>query len=147
MRIWTIHPKYLDSKGLVALWRETLLAKKVLQGLTKGYKNHPQLNRFKETENPILAINTYLNNVYIESQRRGYSFESKKIGEVDQDIKIKVTRGQVAYEFEHLLKKLTVRDLEKYEKIKDEKDIEVNPLFQVQEGEIEGWEITDNYKT
>jgi len=38
MRLWTIHPKYLDAKGLVALWRETLLAKHVLEGKTPGYK-------------------------------------------------------------------------------------------------------------
>jgi hypothetical protein len=31
MRIWSLHPKYLDSKGLVALWRESLLAKNVLR--------------------------------------------------------------------------------------------------------------------
>lgn len=46
MRIWSVHPSLLDAKGLVACWRETLLAQKVLQGLTKGYKNHPQLDRF-----------------------------------------------------------------------------------------------------
>jgi len=44
MRIWSLHPKYLDSKGMVALWREALLAKQVLLNKTKGYKNHPQLN-------------------------------------------------------------------------------------------------------
>ena len=51
MRIWSLHPRYLDAKGLVAVWRETLLAKHVLEGKTKGYKNHPQLNRFREVKN------------------------------------------------------------------------------------------------
>lgn len=37
MRIWSLHPSYLDAKGLVALWRETLLAQKVLLGATVGY--------------------------------------------------------------------------------------------------------------
>ena len=64
MRIWSLHPKYLDSKGLVALWRETLLAKHVLEGKTKGYKNHPQLNRFKEIKDPIGVINQYLSEIY-----------------------------------------------------------------------------------
>ena len=41
MKLWSIHPKYLDAKGLVALWREALLAQKVLDGKTEGYKNHP----------------------------------------------------------------------------------------------------------
>ncbi|HKX52383.1 MAG TPA: pyrimidine dimer DNA glycosylase/endonuclease V [Nitrosospira sp.] len=37
MRLWTLHPRYLDTKGLVAAWREALLAQKVLSGLTSGY--------------------------------------------------------------------------------------------------------------
>lgn len=32
MRLWSLHPSYLDAVGLVALWREGLLARKVLQG-------------------------------------------------------------------------------------------------------------------
>jgi len=67
MRIWSLHPKYLDTKGLVELWRETLLAKHVLEGKTKGYKNHPQLNRFKIYSKPLEAINFYLN-IYIRKQ-------------------------------------------------------------------------------
>ncbi|MGH2666461.1 pyrimidine dimer DNA glycosylase/endonuclease V [Flavobacterium sp.] len=67
MRIWSLHPKYLDTKALVALWRETLLAKHVLEGKTKGYKNHPQLNRFKEAKYPIDSINQYLSEVYFEA--------------------------------------------------------------------------------
>ncbi len=46
MRLWLIPPKYLDCKGLVALWREGFLAKKVLSNQTRGYKNYPQLLRF-----------------------------------------------------------------------------------------------------
>ena len=36
MRLWSLHPRYLDAKGLVALWREGLLAQAVLKGQTKG---------------------------------------------------------------------------------------------------------------
>lgn len=43
MRLWSLHPQYLDAKGLVALWREGLLAQAVLAGQTRGYKRHPQL--------------------------------------------------------------------------------------------------------
>ncbi len=50
MRLWSLHPKYLDRQGLLAVWREGLLAQKVLQGKTKGYKNHPQLKRFQQQE-------------------------------------------------------------------------------------------------
>lgn len=67
MRIWSIHPKYLDIKGLVALWRETLMAKHALEGKTRGYKNHPQLNGFKELKKPVDGINQYLTFVYDEA--------------------------------------------------------------------------------
>ncbi len=40
MRLWSLHPKYLDVKGLVRAWREGLLARKALGGETKGYRNH-----------------------------------------------------------------------------------------------------------
>jgi len=66
MRIWSIHPKYLDTKGLVALWRENLLAKNVLEHNTRGYKNHPQLIRSKNSGTPLQAINHYLAAVYQE---------------------------------------------------------------------------------
>ena len=79
MRIWSLHPKYLDAKGLVALWRETLLAKHVLEGKTKGYKNHPQLDRFKNTEKPLDSVNYYLDIVYREAAERGYHFNKEKI--------------------------------------------------------------------
>lgn len=70
MRLWTIHPKYLDARGLVALWRETLLAQKVLQGDTKGYKNHPQLIRFNEQTDPVAHLATYLRFIHLEAVRR-----------------------------------------------------------------------------
>ncbi|MFN3505685.1 MAG: pyrimidine dimer DNA glycosylase/endonuclease V, partial [Caldimicrobium sp.] len=60
MRLWSIHPMYLDARGLVALWREALLARKVLIGETSGYRNHPQLVRFKRSASPLDAINRYL---------------------------------------------------------------------------------------
>ena len=79
MRIWSLHPQYLDAKGLVALWRETLLAKHVLENKTKGYKNHPQLNRFKRTKNPVDSINHYLFFVLQEARVRNYKFDAAKI--------------------------------------------------------------------
>jgi hypothetical protein len=79
MRIWSIHPRYLDSKGLVALWRETLLAKNVLERKTKGYKNHPQLDRFKMSKNPVNSINQYLQEVFHEARLRKFNFNREKI--------------------------------------------------------------------
>ena len=75
MRLWTLHPRYLDSQGLVALWREALLARAVLRGRTRGYRHHPQLNRFRGAPNPVTCLNAYLRIVYDESVRRGYSFD------------------------------------------------------------------------
>ncbi|MEM2757492.1 MAG: pyrimidine dimer DNA glycosylase/endonuclease V, partial [Sulfolobales archaeon] len=79
MRLWSLHPRYLDRAGLVALWGEGILAQKVLEGRTRGYVNHPQLIRFKNTPEPLLAIGTYLYNVYLEGLRRGYKFNPYKI--------------------------------------------------------------------
>ncbi len=138
MRLWSIHPKYLDGIGLVALWREALLAKKVLEGKTKGYKNHPQLERFRKTKDPIAFINKYLEHVYIEAVSRGYNFDVKKIKRDNFLLKINVTSKQVEYETEHIYKKLQNRAPQELKRI--EKNIKVNPIFKVVEGEIENWE-------
>ena len=102
MRLWSLHPSYLDSKGLVALWREGLLAKAVLGDETKGYKNHPQLERFKSNPNPIAAINTYLWDVVGEADIRGYNFNRTKLAPKLVSAKIPVSNGQLAFEFMHL---------------------------------------------
>ena len=141
MRIWSLHPKYLDAKGLVALWRETLLAKHVLLGKTKGYKNHPQLNRFRKLKHPVDAIDQYLDIVLKEATSRGYKFDAKKISGSIRKTKIKVTSGQIGYEVVHLLKKLKHRDPEKYKQIKSLKNYAPHPLFKMVKGEIESWEI------
>ena len=141
MRIWSLHPKYLDAKGLVALWRETLLAKNVLEGKTKGYKNHPQLNRFKKTENPEEAINEYLSEVYFEAKNRNYNFDKSKINWDFNQTRIPVTSKQVEYEFLHLLKKLAQRDPDKYKLLRNVKSPDTVSIFFIINGEIEEWEI------
>lgn len=140
MRLWSINPEYLDSKGIVALWREGLLAKKVLQGKTKGYKHHPQLERFKNLENPIHHINTYLLYVWDEASDRGYRFNKKKIGTIFTRKRIYVTDKQIRYEFEHLKNKLKKRHNKKYKELLKVKKIKAHPLFIVKKGEIEKWE-------
>jgi hypothetical protein len=141
MRIWSIHPKYLDAKGIVALWREVLLAKNVLEGKTRGYKNHPQLDRFKATDNPLASINNYLAPVYNEAIRRGYNFSKGKIDWNFGDIKLTVTKGQLKFEFQHLLKKLEFRQKDKFQELKCVNLPEAHPLFEVVRGGIEKWEI------
>jgi hypothetical protein len=141
MRLWSLHPKYLDAKGLVALWRETLLAQNVLAGNTKGYTNHPQLERFKATSNPIGAVASYLRIIAEEADRRGYNFNKEKINDQVSHEKIKVTTGQITYERTHLLNKLKLRDEERFEIFSRLEEAEVHPLFKVVKGEIEAWEI------
>lgn len=140
MRLWSIHPKYLDVKGLIALWREALLAKNVLENKTKGYKNHPQLYRFKNQSATKTLINCYLKTIYAESKKRKFAFDQTKIGKLSKYKKIPVTSGQIAYEFKHLLKKLKKRDQVKYNKYKEIKTIALNPIFKKVSGNIENWE-------
>jgi len=141
MRIWSLHPKYLDSKGIVALWRETLLAKNVLEGKTKGYKNHPQLNRFKKLKNPLNAINYYLSKVYNEALKRGYNFNKEKFDSKFSKVRLTVTNGQIEYEKEHLLRKLKTRDPERFKTTNKLMEFEPHPMFKIINGEIEPWEI------
>ncbi len=140
MRIWSLHPKYLDQKGLVALWRETLLAKKVLEGKTSGYKNHPQLMRFRNTRFPLESINFYLQCVWEESQKRNYNFDINKFITEKGPFDINVSKGQLEFEMTHLLAKLKKRDYECYLKHKNEKEIKPHPLFSILEGNVESWE-------
>lgn len=131
MRVWTVTPRYLDSIGLVALWRETLLAKKVLEGNTKGYKYHPQLDRFKNHPNPVEAINTYLKYLLKESKARDYNFNESKIGKKFSKIKINVSKKFVNEEFKVLKQKLKKRNFEKYKEIKNVKNPDLVPIFKI----------------
>lgn len=140
MRLWTLHPKYLDAKGLVALWREALLAQKVLLGKTKGYKHHPQLLRFSRTANPPATIAAYLASVHDESVRRGYNFDITKIGAFSSRTKIRSTRGQLLYEWEHLKQKLEKRDPKRLKEVCDVKIPAPHTLFRIMSAKVCDWE-------
>lgn len=141
MRLWSIHPRYLDTKGLLAVWREGLLAKKVLEGKTRGYTRHPQLLRFRASKYPERAISSYLHFIWKEAQRRGYSFDAQKIGFVGRISKIPVTRGQIAYERRWLCRKLKVRDPGRCRKLERAGRVVAHPLFKTVPGAgIEPWE-------
>ncbi|MBY0472513.1 pyrimidine dimer DNA glycosylase/endonuclease V [bacterium] len=143
MRIWSIHPKYLDAKGLVALWRETLLAQKVLDGKTKGYKNHPQLERFKATKDPLASVGTYLLHVVEEAERRSYRFDKTKILKTSSRLIIKVTKMQLEYETQHLLMKLKKRDPKRFAELSEKKTLPPHPIFKSVAGPVESWERFD----
>jgi hypothetical protein len=140
MRLWTLHPQYLDPQGLVALWREALLARAVLRGETKGYRHHPQLMRFQQHAAPKSAINAYLGEVCTQADARGYNFNRSKIGPVRSVDPIQCTTGQVEYEWQHLMRKLQARSPALYEKWHAEAAPQAHPLFRIKPGAIEDWE-------
>jgi hypothetical protein len=140
MRIWSLHPKYLDSRGLVALWREGLLAQAVLEGRTKGYTRHPQLTRFRERPSPVGAIASYLQVVHDEAAARGFHFSAGKINPARTRRRLDVTRGQLEFEWNHLMQKLRVRDPGRWTELEGVKQPQAHPLFRVRRGQVAAWE-------
>lgn len=141
MRLWTLHPMYLDAKGLVALWREGLLAKAVLGGNTKGYRKHPQLLRFQAHEYPLEALCEYLAGVLAESKTREYHFDASKLPDRRSPIgPIEETSGQLAYEWRHLLAKLDVREPDLCRRWSRVRRPKPHPLFTIVAGNVRSWE-------
>ncbi len=140
MRLWSLHPKYLDTRGLVAVWREALLAQAVLSGETTGYRYHPQPERFRAQCSPLGAIADYLRGVYEEAVRRGYKFSSDKISSATGSGIIAVTRGQIEHERIHLMTKLAIRDPKALDRLEQERRIQPHPLFRIVSGDVEKWE-------
>jgi hypothetical protein len=140
MRLWSLHPRYLDPQGLVALWREALLARAVLQGRTCGYRHHPQIERFRVLPAPRAAISTYLRAVQSEAAARGYAFDPTRAGVARCDRVIPVTRGQLEYEWEHLLRKLAARSPQYYRQWRRVRTPQCHPLMRCRAGGIEPWE-------
>jgi hypothetical protein len=140
MRLWTLHPRYLDPKGLVAAWREALLAQKVLSGVTKGYRHHPQLLRFRAAADPKSAISAFLRELAAEATRRGYKFDGSKIAKSVTARKISETRGQLEYEWNHLRRKLKARAPAVARQFRDIDMPQSHPLFRIVPGEVRDWE-------
>jgi hypothetical protein len=144
MRLWTLHPRYLDPKGLVACWREALLAQKVLSGATRGYRNHPQLLRFWSSSDPMSSIAAFLREIASEAERRGYKFDVRKIAGSRSAQKIRETRGQLHYEWAHLKRKLRVRAPAIARKMRGVEKPEPHPLFRIIRGDVRKWENRPN---
>jgi hypothetical protein len=140
MRLWTIHPRYLDPQGLVALWREGLLAQKVIAGETRGYTRHPQLARFREHPEPLQLIAAYLAGVAQEAARRGYQFDETKIRSPRFPAQLAETRGQLLFEWKHLQAKLRRRRPELYREIRKLVHPRPHPLFRIVPGDVREWE-------
>ena len=143
MRLWSLHPKYLDAAGLVALWREGLLAQAVLRGATRGYRHHPQLLRFREARSPVGSIADYLRAIHAEAGLRGYNFDRERIRRSRSGQRLVVTRGQIDYEWEHLLRKLRARSPRDLRRVRAVARPEPHPLFRPVRGPIAGWERID----
>ncbi len=143
MRLWSLHPCYLDRQGLLAVWREALLAQAVLSGKTIGYIHHPQLTRFRMQADPIAAIGRYLSELFVEAQERGYHFDKNKIFAPFFSDTLSVTSGQISYEWNHLLKKLKKRTPLLFEQYQSITVPLPHPLFQIIAGAIEPWEKND----
>jgi hypothetical protein len=140
MRLWSLHPSALDRMGLVALWREGLLAQKVLVGQTNGYRFHPQLKRFRTSKNPVATISTYLWAVVDEAKVRGYNFDASKIAMRRRSVSIPVTQGQLDFEREHLRKKLRIRDRARFRML-SAATLKPHPMLRVVAGGLEPWEV------
>ena len=140
MRLWTVHPKYLDYIGLVAVWREGLLAQAVLQGQTRGYKKHPQLLRFKAHQNPTAMVGCYLSEIYKEAVKRQYAFKREKIKSLYAVDPVEESEGQLLFEWQHLLLKLKSRSPDQYHRFKSQQMPEAHPLFLIVPGSRQTWE-------
>lgn len=142
MRLWTVHPQYLDAKGLVAAWREALLALKVLEGGTHGYRCHPQLARFQSHPRPVAAISAFLAGLAGEAEKRGYRFDSSKIPRGRLRSPMEETEGQLLYEWRHLRAKLRKRAPLLHRKFRSLARPAAHPLFRIVPGGIRDWEKT-----
>ncbi len=147
MRLWTLHPRYLDTKGLVAAWREALLAQKVLRGATRGYRHHPQLARFQAQSNPRAAIATFLHALAVEAKRRGYAFNATKIGRARMRETIVETNGQLHFEWKHLKRKLKVRAPHVARQVRGIAVPDPHPLFRIVAGPVRDWEKISGPRT
>jgi hypothetical protein len=141
MRLWSLHPRYFDSKGLTAAWREALLARAVLTGQTRGYRAHPQLARFSGCSAPLDAINDYLHGVFAEACARGFAFDKAKLPAKRSVTPLTVTLGQLEFELRHLRSKLHVRDPGRLRQLPRAVDkVDAHPLFRAIPGPVEAWE-------
>lgn len=140
MRLWSLHPCYLDAKGLAALWREGLLARKVLLDQTRGYRRHPQLERFRQAPDPVAALDAYLMAVCEEATHRGYHFDRDRIAPHPSPIKLAITDGQLRYELHHLKEKLKAREPVRYRQIALLNLPRPHPIFEIVSGDVEPWE-------
>jgi len=140
MRLWSLHPKYLDRQGLTALWREGLLAQAVLRGRTRGYRAHPQLQRFRDSGRPLGLIAAYLHAVWREAQRRDYHYDLRRIAGRPAPLRVPASRGQLLWEWAHLRRKLRARSPEVFARWASVAIPDSHPVFRTVPGGVADWE-------
>lgn len=140
MRLWSIHPKYLDRQGLGALWREGLLAQAVLRNRTVGYQAHPQLQRFRDSGRPLGLISAYLHAVWREARRRGYHYDLRRIAGRPAPGRVPASRGQLQWEWAHLRRKLQARSPEVFARWAPVVIPDSHPVFRAVPGGVADWE-------
>lgn len=145
VRLWSLHPELLDRQGLIACWRESLLAQAVLSGRTRGYTRHPQLERFRNHPQPLTAVAAYLEDLHLESRERGYRFDGDRIlggpaGHLARVDRISVTTGQLMLEWAHLQSKLADRSPQLHTAGPPPDPVPIHPLFSATAGPPAAWE-------
>jgi hypothetical protein len=156
MRIWTVHPMYLDKQGMATAWREGVLGISVF-GTSKMYSSHPQLKRFTSKA----QIAEYLLEILEESKNRDYTFNAGQVFDklLPEDYAayhnsklefdpVVVSYGQLMYEFRHLQNILKERDIVQYranekQVCDDMSEVVENPSFHIDSGtlSVAAWEI------
>jgi hypothetical protein len=82
----------------------------------------------------VAAINSFLAAIHDESRARGYSFDAAKVGRARRQGKLRETRGQLAFEWQHLLAKLRARDPARHRALRGIESPEAHPLFRIVAG-------------
>jgi hypothetical protein len=140
VRLWSIHPCYLDPPGLGGLWREALLAQRVVEGRTAAYRHHPQARRVLDQADPWGAIHDYLLGVWEEGRRRGYHYDRSRISEHSGGHLMEVPRGQIEYELALLRYKLAERNRDFLSRLPTFERTLSHPSIRIVEGGIAPWE-------
>lgn len=150
-RLWSLHPGYLDQKGLGACWKEAKGAQTSLMNPDAGGQQHSALIRFRAHHDPVGAIGAYMRSLWVEAAlRRNYRYNYKLIAQpnppsevYETNFAMPVTKGQVQYEAEFLREKINKRDGLPRLYLPSPNTLEairLHPLFYMVEGDVEDWE-------
>ena len=142
MRLWTLHPKYLDAKGLVAAWREALLAQAVLRD------RNDWLPKPSSTD-PVPPLTLTGSKYRVLSSRAACRGKPAWVSVRPRKdrlprggrSRLKATLGQLGYEWKHLRAKLAIRDKAWLASLGRVARPDAHPTFRVVPGDVEDWEV------